>query len=386
MAKELAKAVDDYLVWMIAVGYASGTIESYENALNHFQNFINRRKIRCDDVFTYDTLKAFEKESGLTHVSASVKGLSRYLFQQKRIPRPIEKQTHKLPEIYEEYLNYYAKIRQVQQHYIMCIRKVLSAFNDYLKRENIRLSLTKIEQLDAFLAEYNARFMPVTHRKTRTYFRGFLKYLYHERKILNKDFAPMLIGAPLFAQSKPPKFFRPHEVKQLFYSLSTSSLRGLRSAAMIHLAYTLGLRPREISLISLDDIFFRQSEIRLPDRKSNNPINLPLPEVTIKAIAAYVVGARPKSDKRKLFLNLFAPYEPVSPASVSSDITACIRKAGLCGSAYWLRHTYAQSLLESGISIFEIKEMMGHDRIGTTRRYLHIHTKLMRRVLFDETF
>jgi hypothetical protein len=28
---------------------------------------------------------------------------------------------------------------------------------------------------------------------------------------------------------------------------------------------------------------------------------------------------------------------------------------------------------------------MGHDRIQTTRRYLHIHTRLMREVLFDET-
>ena len=40
MAKELAKAVDDYLVWMIAAGYASGTIMIHERLLNHFQNFI----------------------------------------------------------------------------------------------------------------------------------------------------------------------------------------------------------------------------------------------------------------------------------------------------------------------------------------------------------
>ncbi len=62
-----------------------------------------------------------------------------------------------------------------------------------------------------------------------------------------------------------------------------------------------------------------------------------------------------------------------------------MKKAGLSASAYWLRHSYAQNLLEAETSIFDIKEMLGHDRIQTTRRYLHIHTRLMREVLFDET-
>jgi site-specific recombinase XerD len=62
-----------------------------------------------------------------------------------------------------------------------------------------------------------------------------------------------------------------------------------------------------------------------------------------------------------------------------------MRKANLPSTAYWLRHTYAQNLLVGGASIFEIKEMMGHDRIESTKRYLHIHINLMRKVLFDET-
>ncbi|NOR23472.1 MAG: tyrosine-type recombinase/integrase [Desulforhopalus sp.] len=49
-----------------------------------------------------------------------------------------------------------------------------------------------------------------------------------------------------------------------------------------------------------------------------------------------------------------------------------------------LRHTYAQHLLEAGISVFEIKEMLGHDDIEATNRYLHIHLKLMRRVILGE--
>jgi site-specific recombinase XerD len=62
-----------------------------------------------------------------------------------------------------------------------------------------------------------------------------------------------------------------------------------------------------------------------------------------------------------------------------------MREAGLPGSAYWLRHTYAQNLLEAGASIFEIMQMLGHDNMQSTQGYLHVHTKLMREVLFDET-
>ena len=54
------------------------------------------------------------------------------------------------------------------------------------------------------------------------------------------------------------------------------------------------------------------------------------------------------------------------------------------GTAYWLRHTYAQNLLEAGAKLFEIKEMLGHDSIESTGKYLSIHTALMRKVLFDE--
>ena len=62
-----------------------------------------------------------------------------------------------------------------------------------------------------------------------------------------------------------------------------------------------------------------------------------------------------------------------------------MKAANLPATAYWLRHTYAQNLLEAGASLYEVKEMLGHDTIESTQRYLHIHIQLMRKVLFDET-
>ncbi len=154
---------------------------------------------------------------------------------------------------------------------------------------------------------------------------------------------------------------------------------------MVHLAYALGLRPKEISLITLDHISFRRAEIRIAERKCANPVKLPLPGAAVRAVAAYVMKGRPESERRELFLNHGTPHGPVSGVTVSREVTALIRKINPSATAYWLRHTYAQNLLEAGASVFDVKQMMGHDRLQSTRRYLGIHTKLMRQALFDET-
>ncbi|RPJ08355.1 MAG: integrase, partial [Deltaproteobacteria bacterium] len=213
--------------------------------------------------------------------------------------------------------------------------------------------------------------------------RGFLSYL-HQRGILKKNLAPLLIGAPQFAMAKPPKFLRPPEVQKLLESLPVSTARELRTYATVQLAYSLGLRPVEISGLRLDDICFGRATLSLQRRKNDLALELPIAEPALKAVVAYVVGGRPKSEDRHLFLSQVAPYGPIVPGSVTRDIQQALQKAGLNATAYWLRHTYAQHLLTAGASIYEIKEMLGHRHIESSRKYLYIHTELMREVILDE--
>ncbi|MCK5603463.1 tyrosine-type recombinase/integrase, partial [Candidatus Pacearchaeota archaeon] len=167
--------------------------------------------------------------------------------------------------------------------------------------------------------------------------------------------------------------------------LSTSW--SLRVNAVIYLAYTMGLRPKEICQVTLDDISFKKRELRIKVRKCDNPSTQPIPKKTIKAIAAYLIGGRPVCKRREVFLNINSPHRSMSYSILHRDVRKCMRKAGLPpgASTYWLRHTYAQNLLEAGASIYEIKEMMGHKDIESTEKYLHVHANLMREVLFDET-
>jgi len=263
--KKLKQAVDDYLLWMISSGYADATIKNYERILNHFVDFVACHKIGWDQLFSSANLHGFDQSTKAE--LAAVRGLCRYLVKQKRILAPIEKEKYPLPTVYERYLNYYATTRQAGNRRIKSIRRVLSAFDDYLENKKIKLAALTIEAIDAFFAAFNANFTSSSCKVYRSIVRGFLSYLFHQRQILKRDLAPLVVAAPMFARAKPPTFLRADELKTLFDNIDLSSQSGLRTYAMLQLAYTLGLRPMEICQITLDNISFRKAELSINWRK-----------------------------------------------------------------------------------------------------------------------
>ena len=385
--QHLKQAIADYLQWMKSVGYTHNTRKNYQAQLNQFLCFSKNKTISWEKLFTSNSLECFKKGSGQIAVPA-INGLSRYLFYQGKIPKPFSNRPPPidLPKIYEDYLSYQQTHQQATARHISSIKRVLVAFDQYLQSQNIDLGALKIEQFDAFLAQFLAPFAAGSCRIYRANLRGFLTYLYHQRNILKTDLAPLVVGRREYAQAKPPNFLRPQEIKKLFAGLTIGNASDIRTYALVQLAYTMGLRHKEISQIRLNDISFSTQQLTLAERKGTNPIKLPMPEHTTKAIAAYLIAARPQSEHRRVFLTLHPPFRPMRSATVGYHITKTMRKVGLSSTAYWLRHTYAQNLLEAGCSIFEIKEMLGHDKIESTKNYLRIHIQLMRKVLFDETF
>jgi len=299
-------------------------------------------------------------------------------------PQVAQNHQIRLPHIYEKYLFCIREGQAISMRNVKATRRVLVSFHEYLEQHQITLSGLKVEHIDAFQADFLKPFST----KTRTIYRGklrkFLSYLFDE-KITGKNLSYAVVSPRVFNQSRPPKFLRPEEIKRLFESLRLETPAQIRTYAMIVLAYSLGLRPAEISHITLDDISFRKGELIISSRKNGNPVVLPVPYKTLKAIAAYVRKGRPESDYRELFLTCNKAYRPLSTNVVCYHISKAMKEAGLSSSAYWLRHSYAQGLLALGRSIYEIKEMLGHQNIRSSQRYLHIHIELMRKVLLDET-
>ena len=305
LEKRLEKAIHDFLQWMIEKGYSDCTVEGRERVLKKFLLFVLPQKIGWHDIFTWEMLTAFKKTGNMKYGSDAVTALSRYLYSQKELPSPIKKPIIRLPRVYEDYLSFFEKSRQPSGRRIQQVRSVFNAFHDYLNPA--RLSAVTIVDIDAFFTGFDEGLARATKRAYRSILRGFLRYLY-DRGILKKDLSEMVVMAPVFGFSKPPSFLRPDEVQTLYDYVNLSCPSGLRTYAMLNLAHLLGLRGKEISLITLDDISFGRAEISIKNRKCANPIKLPLPEAAIKAIAAYIVGARPKSQHRRLFLSLMPPY------------------------------------------------------------------------------
>ena len=74
---------------------------------------------------------------------------------------------------------------------------------------------------------------------------------------------------------------------------------------------------------------------------------------------------------------LFNGYEPGSPLSVrgmQGALREAVKKCNLQKgiSLHTLRHSYATHLLEFGMDIVSIKELLGHVKIETTLVYLHV--------------
>ena len=379
----LQQVIDAYLQWMKDQGHPDSTCDDHQRELEHLIAFVQHGRWGWDQIFSLDVLILFQKEVGKRYGRA-LRALSWYLFIHQKIKRPIEKHFVPLPPAYEQYLAYRQKSGQVTGRTVKQIRRVLVAFYRYLKNCDVDLGNLKIEHVDDFLAQFLVGFAPASCRLYRGYLKGFLKYLHHQKNTIGRDLAPLVVSRRLYAQHKPPKFLRPNEVQKLFAGLSICSPTAIRTHAIVNLAYFLGLRPVEIHRIGLDDICFSQVELTIRRRKNDNPMVLPIPSAVLKAVSAYMIGARPKSQHRALFLSHQSPHGPLCTGAVAYYMTAAIRQAGINGTAYWLRHTYAQNLLESGATIFEIKQMLGHDKIESTKVYLHVHIKLMRKVLFDE--
>ncbi len=173
----LKRDIDEYLQWTISNGYSFSTCGNYQYELNSFLLFITRKQIDWDNIFTLDTLKEFQKDTQ-TYTGPAIRGLWQYLFGQKRILYAIDPPDPRLPDPYDDYLLDYNQARKVRSSQLVRVRKVFCAFHNYLEGHNIKLFLIRIEQIDAFPAEFFTGFSPNTRGTYRTYIRGFLKYLY----------------------------------------------------------------------------------------------------------------------------------------------------------------------------------------------------------------
>jgi len=144
----------------------------------------------------------------------------------------------------------------------------------------------------------------------------------------------------------------------------------IKHRVLLSLIYSAGLRAQEASHLKIGDIDSGRMMIHIRQSKYHKDRYVPLSLIILKGLRKYYYSCQPVE-------YLFNGNEPGSPMSVRGmqwvlreAVKKCKLHKGI--TLHTLRHSYATHLLEFGMDILSIKELLGHERINTTMIYLHV--------------
>lgn len=180
-------------------------------------------------------------------------------------------------------------------------------------------------------------------------------------------------------QRKLPEVLNSEEISSLLSSIDTSKKEGSRDLAMLLTMYSSGLRVSELLDLKIEDISFNKRIILVRSGKGNKQRSVPINQDCLDVILNYIDTSRkefPNSKKSPyLFLNKFG-----NPMSRNYFFVLVKEYATLAGinkniHPHTLRHSFATTLLENGINIVALKDMLGHSHLETTQIYTKVSTK-----------
>jgi len=143
----------------------------------------------------------------------------------------------------------------------------------------------------------------------------------------------------------------------------------LKHRLLIGLCYGCGLRCAEVRNLAISDMDIERAMIHVRQGKGKKDRMLPMGAMLARGITAYIQAEKPRK-----YLFEGNNGEAYSQRGAQWAISQAVKKAGIAKqvSLHTLRHTYATHLLEQGINILTIKELLGHAHIETTMIYLHL--------------
>jgi site-specific recombinase XerD len=115
--------------------------------------------------------------------------------------------------------------------------------------------------------------------------------------------------------------------------------------------------------------------------KGGREDRLPLAADVGAAVAAYLQRGRPASDRREVFLQARAPYAPIASGTVASTVRRACRRAGIPEvGAHRLRHTTACEMVQAGVPIVRIGQVLRHRSLQSTAIYARVDVEQLRRL------
>ena len=183
-----------------------------------------------------------------------------------------------------------------------------------------------------------------------------------------------LEAIPIEKLERPPKGRKlPTVLTQKEVGLLLRSISHQKHFCILSLIYSAGLRIGETLNLRLEDVSWNEGIIYIRAGKGNKDRRVPLSERMSDTLRRYLGIYKPN-------LYLFEGTKPGLPYSSSSAqkiLKKAVRRAGIKRrvTLHTLRHSYATHLLEKGVGLRYIQEILGHSSPKTTMIYTHVSGK-----------
>jgi len=214
--------------------------------------------------------------------------------------------------------------------------------------------------------------------------RRYIAFLDYSYEIKLESILRLPMNSPVYKHSNIPNYLTDIELESLFNTYDKENIYGVRNYAIIRCLSDLGLRCSEVADLSLENFDWNKSEIKIFNSKSKNYRTLPLPEITGKSIENYLINCRPKTVEKILFVR----YKnikgiPMGTSQVRNTVRNAAVKAKLTNftGTHMLRRTVAKKMLDNGISLKVISDILGHKSIETTSIYTKVNFHDLRSVV-----
>lgn len=189
-----------------------------------------------------------------------------------------------------------------------------------------------------------------------------LKILFKD--VLHVPWEELKINRPRLGKPLPVVLSK-EEIKRML-----SVIKNMKHRCMVSMAYSSGLRLNELCHIQLTDIDSSRMQLRVRQGKGNKARYTLLSPRLLEELRVYYSYYRPKNylfegQNKKL---------PISGSSARGIVKRSAKKAGINKQVcfHTLRHSFATHLMEQGVNVRIIQQLLGHRSIKTTMVYTHL--------------
>ena len=231
----------------------------------------------------------------------------------------------------------------------------------FLKRINKPVEQLNEEDIKLYLSEM----FDTKSRNTIMLAAASIKFLYKE--ILKKDIHNLTLPKK---EKTLPQVLTKDETRKLLESAETKKSRLLMS-----FLYSSGLRVSELVNLKKDDINLQDKMGWVRKGKGSKDRMFTISESLCSDLKLFL-------EKHPNHVYLFSETKPLTTRNIQKIVIKTAKKAGIPKKVtpHTLRHSFATHLLESGVDIRVIQELLGHASLNTTQIYAHVSMEMLKSV------